>query len=344
MRITNAGGMGRISRCVLAALLCTAVPRTAGAQAPPSDVGRARDLFVQAGDLRDQGDLQKALEKFKAAHVLADNPITTFEVARTYAALGMLVEARDAYASIARHPLQADETERATLARRDGAQAAEDLRARIPTLVIKVAGPPGASSITLDDEALSAGALGAPRAVNPGSHHLVGTGPGGTRAEQAITVREGESREVELAFSPAIVDGHTPKAEAQFALGTPWLGDASRPTPEGSGNHFGPFAYAGFGVGAVGFVSGTILAGATLSKASSISTHCSTASCEQSGTDAAHSARDLGVAAVVSYTLSAAGVGVGVADMLLYKPAPTHAGRSLRPWVGVGVAGLRGSF
>jgi hypothetical protein len=282
---------------VLAVLVCAAAPRAARAQAPPGDVSRARELFVQASELRDKGDLPGALDKFTAAHVLADNPITTFEVARTYAALGRLVEARDAYASIARIPLQADETERATQARRDGAKAAEDLRARLP--------------------------------------------------EQTIHSTEGESREVKPAVPPAPAEAREPKAElpAQVAPPTSPLVDAPRPSPEGSGNHFGPFAYAGFGIGAAGFLSGSIFAAATLSKASSISTHCTTTACEQTGTDAAHSARDLGIAAVVSYTLSAVGIGVGVADLLLYTRAPaTASDRSFHPWIGLGAVGVRGSF
>jgi len=327
--VSGAGSTWRILWCVLAVLVCAAPHRTARAQAPPGDVSRARELFVQASDLRDQGDLPKALEKFKAAHALADNPITAFEVARTYAALGRLVEARDAYASIARLPLQADETERATQARLDGARAAEDLRARLPSLSVKIAVP---LSITLDDEAVPAAALDVPRAVNPGTHHVVGTGAGGVRVEQTITLGEGESRVVVLEVPPSPAKGLEPV-------------DAPPPPSNGGGNHFGPFAYAGFGVGAAGFLSGSIFAAATLSRASSISTHCSTTDCEQSGTDAAHAARDLGIAAVVSYTLSAVGVGVGVADLLLYTRAPAPVSdRSLHPWIGVGTAGVRGSF
>ena len=284
--------------CVLAALACVAAPRTAMAQqAPPGDVSQARELFVQASELRDHGDLPGALDKFKAAHTLADNPITTFELARTYAALGKLVEARDAFASIARLPVRADETERATQARRDGAKAADDLRARIP--------------------------------------------------EPAPPSKEGDPREVERAVPPAPAEAREPKAEVPAPAAPPASPpvEAPRPAPEGGGNHFGPFAWVGFGVGAAGFLSGSIFAAATLSKASSISTHCSTTACEQTGTDAAHSARDLGVAAVVSYTLSAVGVGVGLADLLLYSRAPAATSdRSVHPWIGLGAAGVRGSF
>jgi hypothetical protein len=273
--------MRAISVCVLAALVWSAAPGTAEAQEPPADVARARELFVQASELRDRGDLRGALEKFEAAHTLAVNPITTFELARTYATLGMLVEARDAYASIARMPAQAGETERATEARRDGSAAVEELQRR-------------------------------------------------------ITLGEGESRETKLAVTaaaPAPATELEPKA---------W---APSPTPDAGGNHLGPFAYAGFGVGAAGFVVGTVLAGVSLSKAASISLDCGTTACVQDGKDASQSARVFGVAAVVSYTLAAAGVGVGVADILLYKPGrSTESDHALRAWIGVGAAGLGGSF
>jgi hypothetical protein len=337
----------RIAGSVLAAVVWAAAPRASAAQTPSADVTRARELFVDASELRDHGDLRSALAKFEAAHALAVNPITTFELARTYAALGMLVQARDAYASIAGMPAQASETERATRARLDGAGAADDLRGRTPSLSVKVATPPDAWSdawsVTLDDEPLPAAALAAPRAVNPGTHHLVATGPAGARAEQTITLREGEAREVELSAAPA--RAREPTADAPPRAEAPSRADTSPPAPEGHGTHFGLASYAGFGVGAAGFAVGTILAAATLSKASSIVTNCSDTSCEQSTKDAAHSARDLGTAAVVAYTVGFIGVGVGLADLILYRRDPSAASdRSIHPWIGVGAAGVRGSF
>jgi tetratricopeptide (TPR) repeat protein len=258
------------------------------AQTPPDAVAQARELFVRASELRDEGDARGALEKFKAAHALAVNPVTTFELARTYEALGMLDEARSAYESIAGLPVLPDETERATAARRDAAKAAEGLKAR--------ATPPPATTTPAP-----------PPAPSPPS--------------------------------PACKD----EAPPQLALAS--FVDASRQGPEASSsNHFGPAAYLGFGVGATGFVVGTILAGATMSKASAIS--CSNESCEQSSKDAAEAAKDLGVAATISYTIAAAGVAIGVADLLLYKRGRSTAamGLSVHPWIGAGTGGLRGSF
>ncbi|HEY6460210.1 MAG TPA: hypothetical protein VIY73_08660 [Polyangiaceae bacterium] len=277
-----------------------AVPSTAAAQTAPGDVAQARDLFVQASELRDQGDVRGALEKFEAAHALAPNPITTFELARTYEALGMLERARDTYRAIARLPVRAEETERATNARRDGAKAAEDLGARIPSPAPAV-----------------------PEAAPPTS--------------QVVSRPEAGAGGMEATAAPC-------KAAGAPQLAVASLVDASGQVPEGGGNRFGPVAYAGFGVGAIGFVVGTVLAGATMSKASSIS--CSSVSCEQSSEDAAHAARTLGIAATVSYVLGGVGVAVGVVDLLVYKPAPAaHAADvSLHAWVGAGAGGLRGSF
>jgi hypothetical protein len=338
------GRVGRISGCVLAALVWVSVPAAAGAQEAPGDVARARELFLQATDLRDQGDVRGALDKFKEAHALAVNPITTFELARAYAALGMLVEARDAYASIARLPVQPDETDRATQARHDGAQAADQLRSRIPTLTVKLAVPADTLSITLDGEPVAAAVLVAPRAVDPGTHHLVATGATGSRVEQTVTVKEGESREVALELAPAPADAREAKGGASSQAAPASVADASRQPPDGSGNHFGPFAYAGFGVGVTGFVVGTVLAAATLSKASSI--QCGSAGCEQASIDAAHSTRDLGFAAAISYTVGGVGVAIGLADLVLYKRGPTTptTGLALHPWIGAGSAGVNGSF
>lgn len=289
--------MGLRARLVLLALVWAAVPGVAGAQSQPGDVTRARELFVDASELRDRGDLKGALEKFQAAHALAANPITTFELARTYAALGMRAQARDAYASIAALPVQPNETERAAAARRDGARAADELAAALAT---PAATPPAAA-------------------------------------------REGEPREVD----PAGARAPAAPPRAPLHVDAPPPADTPPPPPaEGSSNHLGPVAWAGFGVGAAGFATGTILAAATLSKASSIVTNCSDLACEQATKDAAGSARDLGTAAVVAYTVGFVAVGVGFADLILHRrPDPSAASdRAIHPWIGVGAAGLRGSF
>lgn len=311
-----------VAGCVLAALVCAACPRTAGAQGV-DPVERARELFVEASELRDQGDLRGALEKFDAAHALAVNPITTFELARTYAALGRLAEARDAYASIAQIPVRPEETERAAVARRDAVQAAAELRQRIAAqAAAPVPAPtpqapaPSTPSIPSNPSAPPTPSTSSASAPRPGPDAASAPGPRPTLA---------------LALS-----------EEHGSLAAPPAPDAA----DRSGHHLDALAYVGLGAGATGFVVGTVLAAATLSKASSIEIHCSTEACVQGSVDAGNSARDLGIAAMVSYTVAGVATAIGVADILLSKrdPAPPAAGVVVHPWIGAGSAGVNGSF
>ncbi len=134
------------------------VPAHAQPEGPP-DVAHARELFVQGTEQRDAGDARGALEKLKAAHDLAPNPITAVELGRTYAMLGMLLEAREAFLSVARLPVQPDETARSTKARQDAAELADDAKQEIDRVVASVqatrdlatasptpAGPPAATT------------------------------------------------------------------------------------------------------------------------------------------------------------------------------------------------------
>jgi hypothetical protein len=126
----------RLVVCAAIALLAATFPAGARAQAPdPHALDRARELFVQATELREAGDARGALEKFRAARDLAPNPVTTIELGRTYAVLGMLLEAREAFLSIAHIPIQPDETPRATQARQDAAKLADDAKEQIDRIV-----------------------------------------------------------------------------------------------------------------------------------------------------------------------------------------------------------------
>jgi hypothetical protein len=332
----------------VAAVFCVVIPRPAGAQTS-DDVARARELFVQASEQRDGGDVRGALEKFKAAHSIVANPITTFELARTFALLGQLVEARSAYLSILALPIQPAETDRATLARREAARAADEVRSRMPTISVKVAAPPSHVTISFDGEAAAPALLVAPRAVNPGTHRLVAIGADGKRVEQEVDLREGESREVEVAV-PLASPGPPPHDPTPASAPPPPPVQPSpatslAPAPAASGNHFGPFAYLGFGLGIAGFATGTVFAASALSKASTAS-QCNQMSCSQAAIDALQTTEQLAVGAVVSYVVAGFGVLVGLTDLVFYRSDPHEQSSklSVHPWIGAGTAGLYGSF
>jgi hypothetical protein len=176
------------------------------AQQPPSaiDLAQARQLLNQGLKLRDGGDVAGALEKFKAARALAETPITSTELGRAYMALGKLVEAREAFLSVARLPRRPEETDRSTAARGESAQLAEQVRARIPSLVVKVTGIPADSvTVAIDGESVPAEARAEPRLLDPGAHDVLARSTDGRTAEMKVNLKEGEARDAELKIVPA---------------------------------------------------------------------------------------------------------------------------------------------
>jgi hypothetical protein len=312
-------------------------------------VARARELFLQATEERDQGDLPGALEKFRVAHALAGNPVTAMELGRTYAVLGKLVEARDVLLSVAHIPVQPDESTRATQSRLQAAELAEELRSRIPTLAVKMAVPTEVLSIVVDGTPVPSAVVGAPRAVNPGRHDVVTAVAGRDRIERKIDVKEGETREIELAPIARVPEVPEPKhAPPSPAAPAP---PAEVPAEGTSGGgRFGALTYIGFGVGAAGFLVGSAMGIVALSKANAAQNECTVQNiqtCAAQVADDLQSARTFGYASTVALAVAGIGVAAGIVDLVLSTPKAQAAGssaRTLRPWVGLGAAGLRGSF
>jgi hypothetical protein len=153
----------------------------------------------QGLELRDQGDVPGAIEKLKAAHALAHTPVTGIELGRTYASAGKLVEAREAFLSVAGIPPRREETPVSAKARTESSQLAEEMRARIPSLTVRVTGVTADSvAVTIDDALVPREALMGPRLMNPGSHHVLAKSTSGGIAETSVDLKEGEARDVEL--------------------------------------------------------------------------------------------------------------------------------------------------
>jgi hypothetical protein len=91
------GFKGRARHFLFASALCFAALAPAAASAAPSAADRetARGL-LQDGDKKfESKDYRAALKNYEAAHSIMGFPSTGFAVAKTRAALGLLVEARD---------------------------------------------------------------------------------------------------------------------------------------------------------------------------------------------------------------------------------------------------------
>ncbi len=316
------------------------------AQQPSAvDVAQARELFNQGLRLREKGDSNGAVEKLKAAHALANTPITGLELGKTYELVGKLVEAREVLLSIGRLPVQSAETSRATAARAEGARLAEELRPRIPSLTVKISGaPPSAVTVSIDDAPIPSEALEA-RPVNPGAHDVSARAGSGSPVHASVDLKEGEARDVELTIAPAAPIAQSPQTPSPAPT-----------TPEGpssrSGGALSPVFFGGVGVAGAGLIVGAITGGLALGKASSANNACPNLTCPS---EAAYnstvknvgSGRTLGDISTVSFIVAGVGAVVGVIGFIIsphdHEQTAAKNG-SVGPSIGLGGPGLQGTF
>lgn len=179
-------------------LLASSLAFAAGPTA--QDLETARVLYKEGKELRAKGDLKGAYQKLLAAHSLGHTPLTGIELAKVEVDLGMLVEAREVCLSIARMPVEGDETKRSAEARDEAAKLAESLRPRLASIVIKIAPASTQAELHVDVDGvrLPVAALNEPRKVNPGAHEIRAQYEGGEPVVQSVTVGEAQAKDVAL--------------------------------------------------------------------------------------------------------------------------------------------------
>jgi hypothetical protein len=330
-----------------AAMAGLVATRSASAEPTAADRETARSLMQEGRELRDKGDLQGALKRFQAADGIMHVPTTSLEVARTQATLGLLVEARDTVAAIRKTPPKPNEPEPFAEARNKADELDSSLEGRIPSLTITVdgAGAGETPTITIDGVQVPAAAVGLPRKVDPG-HHVITAKTASAEGSQEIDVREKEQKQVQLTLAAGST---TPPTGAGDTSGT---NPEALPEGEQTTSHSpGWLTWAGAGVGVVGIGVGSVTGLMELSKTSSLSKQCNANKQCPPGSDY-NSALTLSTVATVSFIVGGIGAAVAVGSLIIghpipaasTAPAPSAARLEVTPWVGLGAAGLRGSF
>jgi hypothetical protein len=345
----------------LAALL--AAPG-AHAQVSAADRETARSMMQEGRDLREKGDLKGALQRFKTADDIMHVPTTSLEVARAQVALGQLIEALDTIAAIHKVPVLTDDPAPFKDARNKADELDAQVEGKVPSLSITVTGAAEGETpaISVDGVSLPAAAASVPRKVDPG-HHVVTARAASGQAKEEVDVTEGEKKDVAL----VLVAGGGDNPE----------GDNGQTEPGPSGPHNvhtpGPLTWGGIVVGGVGLVVGSITGLMTLSKASTVKSDCNpntTKMCTDSGDiSALNSGNSLATVSTISFAVAGAGAVVAVVSLIVgHKPPgaapasappadpdaapagdapPPPASEShlhVTPWIGLGSAGLVGTF
>jgi hypothetical protein len=334
------------------ALLLASLVATTAAHADPTSADRetARTLMQQGREARAKGDLKEALKQFKGADDIMHVPTTALEVARAYVALGQLVEARDFIAEIRQTASKPNEPGPFKEARAKADDLDASLNGRIPSLVISIKGTPegGQPSVTVDGTPVPAGVLGLPRTVDPGHHVViakVATKTAQGEGKQEVDVKEGEQKPVEV----ALVVTATPEQVEQ----PPSAPAPETPPPATTSHSPTVLTWIGIGVAGAGVIAGTVTGLMSMSKKSALQSECPNGVCGPGSASSDYDAANT-YALVSTIGFIAAGVGAGVAVVTLIvghdepgalpAQSPSAGGLKVRPWIGVGAAGMNGTF
>jgi len=301
----------------------------------------ARAAMDDGDARRDKNDLRGALKSYLAADAIMNVPTTGIEVARTQAALGQLLEARETLAKVIRNPAKPGEPPAFANARKAAETLNADIGARIPSVTVVIQNAdPNATQLTFDGEVVPPAAAQAARKVNPGKHVVVAKAGGNERTEEII-VSERESKTLTIDLSKKTV-------------APPPVVEEPEPSSPGSGKSTWKIVmWSGFAVGAVGVGIGSVTGIMAFSKTSDVESQCSGGSCPPRVSSDLDSSLSLGTVSTIAFIIGGAGIGVGVlglvmsnkADSAEAPPAGSAALRvRVRPEVGPTWAGLSGTF
>jgi len=270
--------------------------------------------------LRAAQDNAGALQRYQAAHDIMRVPTTGIEVAKTFSALGKLVEARAMAIEVANLPITAGEPNVMAEARQEASALAAQLATRIPSATIQVWPKEAQASIFVDATQLPAAAVGLPYKTNPGEHVVQVTAPGYQTAEQRFKLDEGGSTTVSVNLvaqaNTAAPADQTPPAEAA-------------PAPEAAANPSAPpdrtRAYIAFGIAGAGAVLGTVTGLLSLSKASSAKEHCEGDICTPKASDDIDSSKSFATFSNIGFGVAIAAGAWGLYEVLSEPQQPSAA-------------------
>ena len=338
------GSARRIGALLTATVLTFAA--AVHAEPTPAEKEGARKAMGDARDRREAGDLPGALASFQKAHAVMNVPTTGIEVARTQQKLGLLKEAYETATLVTKIAVAPKEPPPFAAARVDAQKMADDLATKIPALNIKLSETTeGVAVVTSVDGAVVAPDARKAYHVNPGAHTIIAKLSDGTEKTEKVNIAEGETKEVAFSFKKEIREDK-PREEASGST------DDAKP----QSRFLRPLPIAGFALAGVGLIAGSVTGAIAISKASSAKQECLAGGlCPPVTHDGIRSGRKMATVSNISFAVAGVGAAVAIVGILLPtsggkhadEAAPTARGKLLptvTPFVGVGSAGLTGTF
>lgn len=302
----------------------------------------------------------EVLDLFTRAEELVHSPMHLLYIGRAHVELGNMVRAQEALMKASRQKLDPDSPPAFERARDTAAEELKALEPRIPYITLKLEGATrDAVTVTMDGDKIPSALVGVRRPVDPGNHTFEASGPGVQATPVTVSVSEAEKKEAVLvvkidqaAAAAAAAKKENPAGSdkatgaAAGAGGPP--GQDEGPAEEGP-NALRIASYSALGVGALGFGLGIGFGLKANSKRDEANSLCDSRGCPESQKDAINAAdsaaNSASTMAVVGFVLGGVGLAAGATLFVLSTPKekPPNAA-FVRPWIGVGSAGVSGRF
>ena len=206
-----------VARLVLTGVLAGALATATSHAAPADPIERARALFAQAESDEDAERWSEAIEKLRVVAQVKFTAGVRYHIALCEEHLGQLARALGDY----RDAEDQARLENAQDVLRIVGKQVSALDPRVPRLTIRVVPPVPAVSLKLDGKPLDQGPTHAASPVDPGVHYVEATAPNRTPSAAAVTLREYESRVLDVSLSEPAPEPST----------SPWTASASTSTP-----------------------------------------------------------------------------------------------------------------
>ncbi|HQY60701.1 MAG: hypothetical protein IPF92_10725 [Myxococcales bacterium] len=185
----------------LAVATALASPCARGAERSASG-GVALQTFEEGRKLYVAGQFAPALRSFEASFSVQPSPNTRLYIARCLRGLGKVASASAAFRLAGREAedrVAATGEQRYVATGKSAALEADQLAARVPRVTLALQGDaPEAAVLAVDGAPLPRVTWGKPLELDPGEHVVELTGPQLAPFRAAITVAEGEAREVKV--------------------------------------------------------------------------------------------------------------------------------------------------
>ncbi|XXX82290.1 hypothetical protein WMF30_26375 [Sorangium sp. So ce134] len=262
-----------LRRCVpFAAALFLLLPTGEALAQSDQDRAAARSLATQGAEAFTSGRFDEAIDLLGRAEALVHAPTHLLLIARAQTRLGRLVAAKETYLRIVREELPPTAPSPFKKAQQDAREELAAVDPRIASLRIALEGAAGRKIVVkLDGQPVADALLGVHRPIDPGNHAVTVYPPGLSPIEQAVTLGDGERKELKIPVpeSPAM----PPSPDGSGAGQGTWGGEPSEIPPDaptGSPERKTNVLMLGGGIAAAALGLGGVVVGSVfLAKASS---------------------------------------------------------------------------